>query len=71
VKTASDHAHELETRQGSDVTPPPLDGSEKSTEIAKEAETNIEEEMVVTEMPSAILTMILAAGEMMANAMSA
>jgi hypothetical protein len=71
VKTANDHDHGCETRQGSDAILPPLDGSENWTEIAIETEMSIEEEMAATEMSSATLMMILAAGETMANAMSA
>jgi hypothetical protein len=70
VKTANDHDHGCETRQGSDATPPPLDGSENWTEIVIETETSTEEEMVATEMPSATLMMTLAAGETTANVMS-
>jgi hypothetical protein len=70
VKTANDHDHGFETRQGSGAIHPPLDGSENWTEIAIETEMSTEEEMAATEMSSATLMMILAAGETMANAMS-
>jgi hypothetical protein len=67
VKIAKGHGHEHETRQGSDATPHPLDGSENWTETV----TTIEKEMAVTEMSIARLTMTLAAGEMTANAKNA
>jgi hypothetical protein len=71
VKTAKDHDHEYEIRQGHDVTPRPLDGSEKWIEIATETETIIEKEMAATEISTARLVMTLAAGETTANGKNA
>ena len=78
VKTANAHGPECETRQGNDVTHHPRDGTESQKGIVTETETSIEEEMIArtttsdaTETSSVIPTMIIGAGEMTVNAMSA